>query len=492
MRYRTIRKTVRIESLIILMAACAAAVPGRAAAQLYINEMFFNPGMSVTDDRDEYIEIRGEPGASLANYYLIFVEGDDDLVGQGPAGLIDNVFDLNYNAANPGLGQSLGANGFLSLRQKNSRYAVNPAANNLINQGDGAGWGSGTSGLTASTIGATDELDEGQLENSAFTAMIVRKTGDLVPAVGIDMDMNNDGLDSSVDPMHWSNNWTVIDAVGLSASQEIEDSEFARLYAKVNFFADFAGAPLPPNWVPRIEPGADHEVLLYEFEYAGRWGNSTGQTESDWHVSNITDNFGSGYINNTFLLRQSGDPHPVSDNDHTTPPPQPAVIESNQGVPYGTILTGSIGGPNYLKGDYNKNGEVDAADYVIWRKTKGQTGSEFVLGPPPMPLVPNHPPADGDHTFLVDDADYAVWASHFGQPGSGGGPGAGATLGSSSLTHVPEPVSFVLAAASLLAAAIWRNRPRFCAPSWVERSRSKPYTGGSSTVCQYQPDRVGE
>jgi hypothetical protein len=436
------------------LAAFAVAAPQRAAAQLYINEMFFNPGMSVIDSRDEYIEIRGEPGASLANYYLIFVEGDDDLVGAGPAGLIDNVFDLNYNAADPGLGQSLGSNGFLSLRQKDSRYKVDPNANNLINTGTGSGWGSGPG---SSTIGASNELDTGVLENSAFTAMIVRKDGDLVPSVGLDMDVNNDGLDSSADPAHWSNNWKVVDAIGLSASQEIEDSEFARLYAQVNFFADFAGAPLLPGWEPRIEDGADHKVLFYEFEFAARWGNSTGQTESDWHISNITDNFGSGYINNTFLLRQSGDPHPVNDMDSATPPPQPPIIESNQGAPYGTILTGSLGAPNYLKGDYNKNGVVDAADYVVWRKTLGQTGSEYVG----TPLNPNHPPADGDHTFLVDQADYAVWAAHFGQPNSGGGTGAMAISTTSGPSTVLEPASLVLAAISLVGAAIRRPRPQF-------------------------------
>lgn len=436
--------------------AAVVALTSRADAQLYINEMFFNPGMSVNDVTDEFIEIRGTPGASLANYYLIFIEGDDDAVGEGPAGLIDNVFDLNYNAANPALGQSLGSNGFLSMRQKDTRYQVgvhvNPNANNLVNTGTGSGWGSGA----GSSIGASDEMDDGQLENSAFTAMIVRKDGNLVPAVGIDMDLNNDGLDSSEDPLHWSNNWTIIDAVGLSASQEIEDSEFARLYAKVNFFADFAAAPLPPGWQPRIEPDADYEVLLYEFEYAGRWGNSTGQTQDDWHVSNITDNFGSGYINNTFLLRQSGDPHPVNDNNHSTPAPQPAIIETNQGVPYGTILTNTIGGPNYLKGDYNKDGEVDLADYVVWRDSVGQTGSEFVLGPPIMPLKQNHPPADGNHDFVVDDLDYAIWRAAFGKPGSGGPIlSAGASTG---LPQVPEPSGVMLAGLPWLAAAIYRRR----------------------------------
>jgi hypothetical protein len=288
--------------------------------------------------------------------------------------------------------------------------------------------------------------------------MLIRNIGSLVPTPGYDMDIGNDGLDSSEDPNHWSNSWEIIDAIGYSASQEVEDSEFARLYGKVNFFADFAGAPLPPGWQPRIEPGADHEVLLYEFEYVGRWGNSTGQTAADWHVSNLTDNFGSGYVNTSLLLRQSGDPHPPNDGNPNTPPPQPPTVETNQEVPYGTILTNTLGAPNYLKGDYNKDGTVDTADYVVWRKSVGQTGSEFVPG---MPLVSNHHPADGDHSFLIDAADYAVWARHFGQPGSASGQGASVLAAAGTLSQVPEPTARALLILTAIAAAFLRPRGGF-------------------------------
>jgi hypothetical protein len=69
-------------------------------------------------------------------------------------------------------------------------------------------------------------------------------------------------------------------------------------------------------------------------------------------------------------------------------------------------------------GDYNGNGTVDAADYVVWRKTLGQFVQRF-FG------------ADGDGSGKIDDADFDVWRSHFG---SGQPPGGVAAA-------VPEPVN---------------------------------------------------
>ena len=55
-----------------------------------------------------------------------------------------------------------------------------------------------------------------------------------------------------------------------------------------------------------------------------------------------------------------------------------------------------------LPGDYNGNGEVDAADYVVWRKTLGTS-------------MPNYSGADGNGNGVVDQDDQAVWRAHFGE-----------------------------------------------------------------------------
>ena len=67
----------------------------------------------------------------------------------------------------------------------------------------------------------------------------------------------------------------------------------------------------------------------------------------------------------------------------------------------GSFEMQSVTGPALL-GDYNGNHVVDAADYVLWRRTVGNTVSRPFVG------------ADGDGSGTVDSPDYGVWRSHFG------------------------------------------------------------------------------
>jgi hypothetical protein len=57
--------------------------------------------------------------------------------------------------------------------------------------------------------------------------------------------------------------------------------------------------------------------------------------------------------------------------------------------------------PQYPLGDYNQNGVVDAADYVVWRDTLNQSTS-----------VGNG--ADGNANGVIDSADYDVWKAQYG------------------------------------------------------------------------------
>jgi hypothetical protein len=52
-----------------------------------------------------------------------------------------------------------------------------------------------------------------------------------------------------------------------------------------------------------------------------------------------------------------------------------------------------------LPGDYNLDGEVNAADSVLWKKLKGT----------------NNPRADGNRDGKIDQADYELWKAHLGQ-----------------------------------------------------------------------------
>jgi hypothetical protein len=91
--------------------------------------------------------------------------------------------------------------------------------------------------------------------------------------------------------------------------------------------------------------------------------------------------------------------------------------------------------------DYNHDGIVDGADYVVWRKTNGN-----VAAPPGSG-------ADGNGDGTVNLADYTLWRSHYGNP-SGAGSG-----GDLSTNNVPEPTSCILLTiGALLAIAPRRSR----------------------------------
>ena len=57
--------------------------------------------------------------------------------------------------------------------------------------------------------------------------------------------------------------------------------------------------------------------------------------------------------------------------------------------------------PTYHAGDFNRSGTVDAADYVYWRKTMGQTVNMGTA-------------ADGNLNGIVDIDDYRVWRTNYG------------------------------------------------------------------------------
>jgi arabinogalactan endo-1,4-beta-galactosidase len=96
-----------------------------------------------------------------------------------------------------------------------------------------------------------------------------------------------------------------------------------------------------------------------------------------------------------------------------------------------------------LAGDYNTDGIVDAADYIVWRKTLGSTTDLR---------------ANGDDTGasagVIDQADFDFWKARFGNTlpaGSG-----------SAQRAVPEPSSIVLCVVAIV----------FVMVGWVESARA--------------------
>jgi hypothetical protein len=90
-------------------------------------------------------------------------------------------------------------------------------------------------------------------------------------------------------------------------------------------------------------------------------------------------------------------------------------------------------------GDYNDDGTVNAADYVVWRKNFGTMGTPgSVLGDGTGNDLLGTP--DGD----VDQFDYDFWKSRFGMEVMGSGSGLVTAT-------VPEPATAVLLLVVMLA-----------------------------------------
>jgi GH35 family endo-1,4-beta-xylanase len=84
-------------------------------------------------------------------------------------------------------------------------------------------------------------------------------------------------------------------------------------------------------------------------------------------------------------------------------------------------------------GDYNGDGTVDAADYVVWRSAVGSDDLR----------------ADGNGDRIIDTADYDVWRAHFGASYKSSGNGA---------LNLPEPACAMTLFAGAVAAASLRCR----------------------------------
>jgi hypothetical protein len=112
---------------------------------------------------------------------------------------------------------------------------------------------------------------------------------------------------------------------------------------------------------------------------------------------------------------------------------------NNDGLAIDDFLLGFFPPPG-LSADFNSNSEVDAADYVIWRKLFNTAG--------PLPNDAGITPG------IVNVADYNHWRNRFGIeviPFAGSGSG----------TSVPEAssASLLLGSVSLLALCLRRGKP---------------------------------
>jgi subtilisin-like proprotein convertase family protein len=108
----------------------------------------------------------------------------------------------------------------------------------------------------------------------------------------------------------------------------------------------------------------------------------------------------------------------------TTAPPLPITVDLSQ-----QITNAHFGNRmQLLSGDYNRDNVVDSADYVLWRKSMGQT-------------VPPFSGADGDGNGTIGRVDYDVWRTNFGETVHGAGTGGSAPAAASFVADTESAVA---------------------------------------------------
>lgn len=98
-------------------------------------------------------------------------------------------------------------------------------------------------------------------------------------------------------------------------------------------------------------------------------------------------------------------------------------------VDTGSLINLTVSAAPTNDADFNNDGVIDAADYIVWRKFNGGPGTQAT--------------GDANDDGNVNATDYGIWQDTFGEPAPGGG-GVGGSVGGT----VPEPgtLSLVLLA----------------------------------------------
>jgi hypothetical protein len=117
------------------------------------------------------------------------------------------------------------------------------------------------------------------------------------------------------------------------------------------------------------------------------------------------------------------------------------------------MIRAIVGTLPFVPGDYDRSGAVDAADYVLWRKTSGQDVGAFSG-------------ADGNGDGTIDQSDYEFWQARFGDffP----------ERGSAAIQQVPEPgAGFLISAAMFWLVCVRKaSRRRSFTVTSVDRAES--------------------
>lgn len=188
--------------------ALMAGVAATQAQTPFISELHYNP--VGTDQGGEFLELQGPANSSLAGHYFVIVEGDGT-----SAGRVDAVVDLST--------YSFGSNGLLLIRDSSLVLMPGPdPATNVVE------------------FDFTPDIENGS--NSYFLG-----TG-TPPAVGDDIDVDNDGIAENLTPF---GGFTVIDLLG-AVENDVANPNFTytSAFGGPEDNRAFSQDPRPFNYTP--------------------------------------------------------------------------------------------------------------------------------------------------------------------------------------------------------------------------------------------------
>jgi hypothetical protein len=163
-----------------------------------------------------------------------------------------------------------------------------------------------------------------------------------------------------------------------------------------------------------------------------------GADELDYDLT-VSGDLSGEYLDQMDMALGGGNTHMVT-LDTSTPGMKSGMItlsSTSQAVQMGLIeipIGFEVIAPPLLAGDYNDDGTVDAADYVVWRTNEGTQNT-----------LPNDPIGG-----TIGDDQYSQWASNFGATAPGSG--------SFNANAVPEPGTWLLVAMGACLAVFRRGR----------------------------------
>lgn len=214
------------------------------------------------------------------------------------------------------------------------------------------------------------------------------------------------------------------------------------------------------TWTDLTNSGDSIAIWSSLAAYQSETQSATSPRRTMTHAASVVaydDNAAVGWPNNNdagsiFLSNLTANPAtPASwslsnNNNSSTPQPVLSDVIDSPG--------GDVGSPGYvpgvisqLNGDYNGNGVVDAADYVLWRHAM-QTSTAL-----PHDTTPGSVTLD----------DYNVWRANFGQSAAAGS-------GYATAANVPEPANALIGLMVLV--ATWAAGSRQCGRVFVRRPDS--------------------